>query len=200
MPQYERFDRAHREEHVREVIRGSLELAAYYPEVDVDVLYAAAACHDIGLCEGRAEHHLVSGRMVRSDSGLRAFFNELAIETIAEACEDHRASASNEPRSIYGRIVAEADRSIESLSIVRRTVEYGLDNYGHLDREGHWQRCVGHLEEKYGEGGYMKLWIPQSRNAAELQRLRALIKDRQRLRELFDQLYNELAEKRNPAL
>ena len=199
IPQYALFDRAHREEHVREVIRGSLELATYYPEVDVDVLYAAAACHDIGLCEGREEHHMASGRMVRSDSRLREFFDAEAIETIAEACEDHRASAAHEPRSIYGRIVAEADRSIESLSIVRRTVEYGLDHYPQLDREGHWQRTLEHLLEKYSATGYMKLWIPQSRNAAELQRLRALIDDRQRLRELFDQLYNELT-KKSPAL
>lgn len=30
-----------------------------------------------------------------------------------EAVEDHRASSSRQPRSIYGKIVAEADRDID---------------------------------------------------------------------------------------
>lgn len=39
-----------------------------------------------------------------------------------EAVEDHRASSDHEPRSIYGKIVAEADRIIDTDTTLRRTV------------------------------------------------------------------------------
>ena len=88
-----------------------------------------------------------------------------------------------------GRLVAEADRQIVPETVIRRTVQYGFAHYPELDREGHWQRTCEHLKEKYEEGGYLRLWIPQSPNAARLAELRALIKDRARLRALFDGFY-----------
>lgn len=192
IPQYAHFDRAHNEEHARTVIKQSLALAGLYPEVDVEMVYTAAACHDIGLAEGREYHHIASSRMIRQDATLRRFFNDEQVEVIAQAAEDHRASAKHEPRSIYGRIVAEADRNIDCTNIVRRTVQYGLDHYPELDREGHWQRALQHLNEKYAEGGYLKLWIPESLNAQKIKNLHNLIKDEVKLRRLFENLYNEL--------
>jgi uncharacterized protein len=144
--------------------------------------------HDIGICEGREVHHLASGRIIRADRNLRRWFTEEEIETIAQAAEDHRASATARPRSLLGCIIAEADRDIEPETIVRRTVEYGLSHYPELDREGHWQRTLEHLHEKYAEGGYMKLWMDDSPNAAPLKELRELIKDEPRLRKLFDSM------------
>ncbi|MCM1491057.1 MAG: hypothetical protein NC095_09555, partial [Muribaculum sp.] len=64
-------------------------------------------------------------------------------------------------RSIYGRIVAEADRFIDHDTIILRTVQYGLANYPDFDKEGHWQRTLDHLHEKYAEGGYLKLSLPR---------------------------------------
>ena len=77
---------------------------------------------------------------------------------------------------------------VEPMTIVRRTVEYGMSHYAELDREGHWRRTVQHLEEKYSERGYIKLWLEDSPNAAPLEELRALIADKGRLREVFDEL------------
>ena len=42
-----------------------------------------------------------------------------------EAIEDHRASNKQAPRTIYGMIVAEADRIIDPEVTLRRTVQYG---------------------------------------------------------------------------
>lgn len=149
--------------------------------------------HDIGICEGRKIHHLASGRIIRADRILRRWFTEEEIETIAQAAEDHRASATTQPRSQLGCIIAEADRDIEPETIVRRTVEYGLSHYPALDREGHWQRTLEHLHEKYADGGYIKLWMgDDSPNAAPLADLRTLIKDEARLRTLFLEIFNNL--------
>lgn len=190
IPQYAGFDKAHREDHARAVVERSLALSAYYP-VRRDLLYAAAACHDIGLGEGRDIHHLASGRWIRGCRELRKWFTEEEVETIAQAAEDHRASSDHEPRTIYGRIVAEADRLIVPETIIRRTIQFGLSHYGHLDKEGHWKRTCEHLQEKYAEGGYLRLWIPESSNAEELARLRDIIRDKAQLREVFERLFAE---------
>jgi len=190
IPRYETFDKAHRTEHVRQVIAESLKLASYYV-VDERMVYAVAAYHDIGLCEGREHHHLVSGRMMRADSRLREWFSEEEIEVMAQEVEDHRASNVHAPRSIYGRIVAEADRLIEPMQILRRTVQYGLSHYPELSKALHYSRYCEHLHEKYAEGGYLKLWIPESENAAQLRALRRIIADESQCRAAFEQIYSE---------
>ena len=191
IPRYDSFDAAHRRDHVRYVISQSLELARYY-DVNEDMVYAIAAYHDTGLEVDRKTHHLESGRIVRQDSKLRQWFTPEQIEVMAQAVEDHRASSDHQPRSIYGKIVAEADRQIDEETIIRRTVQYGLSHYPELDREGHWERTLEHLLEKYAEGGYLRLWIPESPNAARLRELQEKIKDRQALRALFETIYNSL--------
>ena len=134
IPRYLGFDRAHGPEHAKSVIDRSLKLAEIYG-LDLRMVYAAAAYHDTGLAEGRERHHLVSGRIIREDRMLREWFTEEQIETIAEAAEDHRASAGREPRSIYGRVLAEADRQIDPELTVRRTVQYGLSHYPEMGKE-----------------------------------------------------------------
>lgn len=190
VPQYEGFDAAHRVDHVSNVISAALEMSRYY-DVDIDIVAMAAACHDLGLAEDRKTHHLVSGRIIRANADLCRWFSQGQIETIAQAAEDHRASSDHEPRSIYGRIIAEADRQIDPLTVIRRTVQYGIEHYPQLDKDGHWQRTLEHLHEKYAEGGYLKLWIPESSNAAELKRLREIIRDVERLRIIFEEIYDK---------
>ena len=131
-----------------------------------------------------------SGRIIRSDATLAGILGPEGLEAAACAAEDHRASSETAPRSIYGRIVAEADRLIEPLTIIRRTVQYGLDHYPDLDKEGHWQRTLEHLKEKYGDGGYLKLWIPLSSNAARLEELRKIIRDEERLKRIFEKIWD----------
>lgn len=190
IPRYSSFDKAHREDHVRSVIEEALRLSSFY-DVNEDMVYAAAAFHDTGLVEGRQTHHLASGRIIREDPRLPEWFSPSQIETIAQAAEDHRASGTSDPRSIYGRIIAEADRDIIPIKILRRTVQFGLEHYPELSREEHWRRFLDHLHEKYYYGGYLKLYIPQSRNADSLERLRQMIGDETSLRKTFETLFDE---------
>ena len=185
---YASFDLAHREDHARTVIDRAMAMGKAY-DINEEMLYAAAACHDLGLAVDRKTHHLESGKFIRADDNLRRWFTPEQIETIAQAAEDHRASATMPPRSIYGRLVAEADRLIEPETIIRRTVQFGLSHYPELDKEGHWQRTLEHLNEKYAEGGYLHLLIPGSPNEAPLAELRSIIKDRVRLRGIFESVF-----------
>lgn len=190
IPMYDGFDAGHGREHVDAVIREAVRLAGFY-DVDVDMVYAAAAYHDTGLSVDRKTHHLESGRIIREDKELRRWFTDEQIEVIAQAAEDHRASSDHEPRTIYGKIIAEADRQIIPESIILRTVQYGFKHYPELDKEGHWLRTCEHMAEKYDVGGYLKLWIPESRNAEGLARLREIIHDKSRLRAMFEAAFKE---------
>ena len=214
LPRHEKYDAAHRPDHIRRVIARAMtegerlkvkgeryadaNQGFHLSPLSSHLIYAAASMHDIGICEGREVHHLASGRIIRADQNLRRWFSEEEIELIAQAAEDHRASATSKPRSLLGCILSEADRDIEPETIVRRTVEYGLSHYPELDREGHWQRTLDHLHEKYAEGGYIKLWMDDSPNAAPLADLRALIRDEARLRPLFDTLFDTLCNNNPP--
>ena len=193
IPRYAAFDAAHREDHARAVVARALDLAPYYA-VDRNILYAAAACHDLGLAVDRKTHHLESGRIIRGDAVLRELLGPEGLELAAQAAEDHRASGG-EPRTVYGRIVAEADRLIDPETVIRRTIQFGLDHYPELDTEGHWERTRAHLREKYGDGGYLQLWIPESPNAERLEALRRIIRDPAALRSCFDVLFPQLLQK-----
>lgn len=190
LPRYEAFDAAHRRDHAEAVIGESLRLAAAFG-ARADLACVAAAYHDLGLEAGRERHHLRSGELLRADRRLRAWFTEEEIETMARAAEDHRASAERAPRSLYGRIVAEADRTIDPATILRRTVQYGSAHAPELDRAGQFVRFEEHLRRKYGEGGYLRLWLPDPEKQRRLEELRQLLRDRAELRRRFDALYDE---------
>ena len=190
VPRYAVFDAAHREDHALTVMEQSMKLLAgrsgwlaanpdpqWAVEVNSAMLQTAAACHDLGLSGGRDRHHLDSGVIIRADERLRKWFDQEQIEIIAQAAEDHRASAKTPPRSIYGMLVAEADRVIDGQTIIIRTLQYGMKHYPGLDRQGHIARAIEHLREKYGYGGYLRLWIPWSDNALRLNALREVIAD-----------------------
>lgn len=190
IPRYSAFDKAHREDHAQSVVARAMAMGKAY-DIDEEILYTAAACHDLGLAVDRKTHHLESGRIIRADERLPEWFTPEQIETIAQAAEDHRASATTAPRSIYGCLVAEADRLIEPVTIIRRTVQFGLSHEPELDKEGQWQRTLDHLHEKYAEGGYLHLLIPGSPNEAPLAELRAIIRDTARLRAIFELVYQD---------
>ena len=116
IPRYAAFDKAHREDHARSVMDRAMTMGKAY-DIDEEMLLTAAACHDLGLAVDRKTHHLESGRIIREDVRLQEWFSPEQVEVIAEAAEDHRASAQTPPRSIYGRLVAEADRMIDPLTI-----------------------------------------------------------------------------------
>ena len=194
VPQYAEFEPANREDHALTVVNQAMALLDGMPEGDLDrdVLKMAAACHDLGLVNGRDRHHLDSGEIIRNDAVLRQWFSEDEIEIIAQAAEDHRASGASEPRSLYGKIVAEADRVIDQDTIIRRTIQFGHKHYPDLSPEEHIARAVSHLKEKYGRGGYLKLWIPWSDNAARLNALQDLIADDEALLTAVRRAYKQL--------
>lgn len=190
LPQYLAFDKAHNTEHVIRVVRRSLELARQVG-ADLNMAYVVAAYHDLGLTGPRAIHHLTSGKILMADARLKRWFTAEQLKMMKEAVEDHRASASRSPRSIYGKIVAEADRDLSPETVIRRTIQFGLSNYPQMDVEGHWRRFMQHMNEKYSSTGYIRLWLHGSENERQLNELRTLIASPDKMRPVFDRIFTQ---------
>ena len=190
LPQYDAFDGGHKRDHALMVIEESVRLAREYG-ADEQMAYAIAAYHDLGLRYDRENHHIHSGEILMADNTLRQWFTEEQLLVMRDAVEDHRASGKNPPRTIYGAIVAEADRQINPLLVIHRTMAYSANLLPEGDFETLYQRSKEHLLEKYAEGGYMKLWLNSERNVRSLNDLRAIIRDESQLRALCQEWFNQ---------
>jgi len=190
LPQYDAFDGGHRRDHALTVISESLKLAREHG-ADERMAYAIAAYHDLGLRIDREKHHIHSGEILMADTNLRQWFTEQQLLVMRDAVEDHRASSKNPPRTIYGAIVAEADRQIDPETVIRRTMAYSLRLFPDGDFETLYQRSLEHLHEKYAEGGYLRLWLDSERNVQGLKKLRAIIRNEDELRALCQAWYDE---------
>ena len=192
LPRYDGYDKAHSRRHIQSVIDQSMEIFRKLSagqmdggrryELNPDMVYAIAAYHDIGVCEGREYHHLSSGRMLEEDVRLRQWFTEEQIHVMREAVEDHRSSNKSWPRSIYGRIVSEADKVIDFDTVFSRAILYARASCPQMTAEEIFQKSYGHLLDKYGDGGYMRLQFSDSPNAVRLAELREKLRDPELMR------------------
>ena len=190
LPKYNAFGESHGLRHVTRVIRNSLKLVPV-TGADIDMVYVIAAYHDLGMSGPRAIHHITSGKILQADARLKRWFGPEQIKIMKEAVEDHRASSSRQPRSIYGKIVAEADRDLEPIHIFRRTIQYGLSHYPEYNKEEQKKRFFEHLDHKYSTHGYIRLWLPNSPNTDKLKAIREIINDKNALMDIFDKLFEE---------
>lgn len=185
LPQYDAFDGGHQRDHAQMVIDESVNLARAHG-ADEQMAYVIAAYHDLGLRFDRETHHIHSGEILMADERLRQWFTEEQLHIMRDAVEDHRASSKNPPRTIYGAIVAEADRQINPELVIHRTMAYSAKLFPDGDFETLYARSKEHLLEKYAEGGYMKLWLNSERNVRSLEELRAIIRDEKQLRAMCE--------------
>lgn len=190
LPRYTAFGESHGLRHVNRVIKNALKLA-HITGADIDMVYVIAAYHDLGMSGPRAIHHITGGKILMADNRLKRWFSKEQIAIMKEAVENHRASSSRQPRSIYGKIVAEADRDIEAHEIFRRAILYAKENNPNVDKEQLWELFANHMDEKYSVHGYIKLWIPNSPNEHELKLLRETIEDKAQLRQEFENILLE---------
>ena len=188
IPKYSQLDKAHNLSHVKRVIENSLEIAKDY-YVDFNMVYVIAAYHDIGLFKDRKDHEKTSAAFLLTDKKLKTWFSDDQIQTMAEAVEDHRASSDHEPRSIYGKIIADADNDLEYISILTRCIQHSLAYFSHYDKDRHFKRIIAHMAEKYGEGGYLQTWLNSEHDRRGLDQIRnQLTSDLKGLRADFERI------------
>ena len=183
LPRYEGFSDGHGRDHVEMVIRKSLHLAGVHG-ADADMAYVIAAYHDIGMPSGRKDHHITSAAALYADKELKKWFTDEQLIIMKEAVEDHRASAEEKPRSLYGCIIADADHFVIPENVIRRTILYGKANYPHMTEAEHIQRAREHMQNKYVAGGYLHFHLNDERSLEGLKKLREIVGDDARFAEM----------------
>ena len=191
-PLYDRNEFAHGINHIKTVIRRSLELADGY-DVDFNIVYTVAAYHDLGHFIDRKRHEIISAEMFMKDENIKRWFADEQRMVIKEAIEDHRASCNHVPRTIYGKIVSTADRTIVDIdNTIKRSYTYGKKNYIGLSEEEQFERVYEHLVEKYGESGYAKVYLEDKEFDEAVSKLRQALENREEFIERVKRVVNEL--------
>ena len=190
-PMYSKNERGHGIEHIKTVIRKSLELADGR-DVDMDMVYVIAVYHDLGHHIDRKRHEIVSAKLFMEDENMKKWFTDDKRNIIKEAIEDHRASSNHKPRSIYGMIVSSADRTIVSVdNSIKRAYSYGLRNFPEYSEEEQIERIYNHLYEKYYEGGYAKTYLKNDEYEEGLKKLRIALEDKEKFIERIKEVIKD---------
>ncbi len=195
-PLYKTFDKAHNLSHFKFVTNNCVEYAKELIrkglDVDLELAYIVGALHDIGISKGREGHAKSSGVIVRKDTDLKRFFDAKTIELIAEAVEDHSSHLEYEPRSIYGKIVADADRNNTMYLVFSRPIKFGIKHETYRDREGHINRVYEFVQEKFGRNGYVKYWLDIPQTKKEQQKVWNLLDNEKICKSYIAGLFDEI--------
>ena len=160
LPEYSKNEPAHSINHIKYVINRSFDLVKENQlDVNLDMVYVIAAYHDIGHHIDSKKHEIISADVMFQDENLKKFFSDDERVIIKEAIEDHRASAKEDPRSIYGKIVSSADRNNTVEKCLRRTYTYGKKLDPEATDEELFLRAYDVLVKKFGENGYAKFFF-----------------------------------------
>ena len=178
-PLYNRNEEGHGIQHIKTVIKRSLELAKNY-EVNLNMVYTIASYHDLGHYIDRKTHEIISAELFMKDNKIKQWFTDEQRIIIKEAIEDHRASSDHKPRSIYGMIISTADRTIVDIdNTIKRAYSYGKRNYAELTEEEQIERIYQHLTEKYGENGYAKVYLEDKEFDEAIKKLRQALSNKE---------------------
>lgn len=185
LPQYGDDQSGHGLHHIAYVMDRSMRFAEEIGNLNIDMVYTIAAFHDIGHPIDKAHHEIISAKIFLKDEKMPEFFTDSQRKRIAEAIEDHRASANHTPRSIYGKIVSTADRSTDIKEFLRRTHAYTLKHEPNLSDAECVQRAYQHMKEKYGRDGYAKSYLSDTDYTKFLKKIESLLQDY----DAFENLY-----------
>lgn len=156
-PMYNQNDSGHGIEHIKDVIKRSLEFAKQFEDIDLNMVYTIAAFHDSAYhMTGKVNHEVLSAKLFYENETMKQFFTDEQRQIIKEAIEDHRASLEYEPRSDYGKIISSADRNVDIISSLKRTHSYLAKYYPDLDLDQIIDRAYSHISQKFGTDGYAK--------------------------------------------
>lgn len=186
LPQYNAIDKAEGLQPIMRAISRSLVLAKAVA-ADANMAYVVAAYHDLGMSGPKAIHHLTGGKILSKDMRLRRWFSQEQLRVMKEAVEDHRATMSHAPRSIYGSIIAEAVRDFEPSSVFKNSVVNLLKQHPDASQNMLFGLFKKHLKEKYAESGYIKLWIQNSQNERDLKQIRTMLTNEALLQKAFQE-------------
>jgi len=201
-PQYANFDVVHDVDHFYFVVNNCINYTKYLidngVDLDIDMAYTIGAFHDLGLIKGEDMHTQYSADMLRFDEELKNFFTTDEIETMAVAIEDHASLLDREPRNIYGKLIADAERSNSIKNAFERPIILSLENDPKdMSKTKRVNKIIKFVDEKFGKNGYVKFWLGVSDVVQEQNKLWELLEDKSKCRKFVNKLYDDIKNKRN---
>ncbi len=191
-PLYDRNEEGHGIGHIKTVIKRSLELAKKQ-DVNMDMVYTIASYHDIGHYIDRKRHEIISAEIFMKDDEIKKWFTDEQRNIIKEAIEDHRASSNHAPRSIYGKIIGTADRTIVDIDYtIKRSYSYGKRNYINISEEEQIERVYQHLTEKFGDKGYVKTYLEDKEFDEAIKKLRQALSNKEEFIERINRVVKSI--------
>ena len=177
-PMYDKNEEGHGIGHIKTVIERSLKFAKDY-DVDINMVYTIAAYHDLGHHIDRKRHEIISAQIFIEDENMKKWFSDEQRKIIKDAIEAHRASSNHEPRTIYGKIVSTADRTIVKIdNNIKRAYSYIKKNFQEITEEEQIQKVYEHLKDKYGENGYAKVYLEDKEFDEAMKEFRKALQDK----------------------
>lgn len=193
---YKTFDKGHNISHFNFVTKNCVnygkKLIEKGEDIDLNIAFVVGAFHDIGLINGRENHAKSSGEIVRNDKVLKEFYDEKTIETIAQAVEDHSSHLDYEPRNIYGKIVADADRNNSVYLVFSRPIKYALKNEKGLTKQEHLENVYDFVQKKFGRNGYVKYHLDIEDTTKEQQAVWTLLDNKELCFAYMSGLFDEI--------
>ncbi len=177
-PEYDKNESGHNIKHIKFVIERSLKFAQQFNNINLDIVYTVAAFHDLAHHIDKDRHDVLSAKMFFENETMKEFFNDEERVLIKEAIEDHRSCNPNIPRSIYGKIVSSADRTISMKKVLERTHSYSMKHSPNTSLEEMSNRAYEYVTQKYGPDGYAKFYVEDEEYTNFLKEVSTFIKDK----------------------
>lgn len=191
LPQYADLDMGHNEKHIQYVIQRSLDLADKYG-ANVNMAYAIAAFHDLGMVVRRENHEIIGAEILEHDEMINYFFSLDQISIMEKAIREHRASFKGEYSSIYSKIVSQADRNFDIYLMTTRSIGYGLKEYPDYNYEEQFKRTYDHLRHKYGRTGYAHMILEYKEDTKNLEYIWAILDSEDEYKKIFKRCYDQM--------
>lgn len=175
-PEYDKNDGGHNILHILEVIRRSFALNDTFKlNLDANMMFVIAACHDWGKYEDHTAHHLIAARNFMNDEGMKSFFNDEERKIIKEAIEDHRSSKEDEPRSVYGKLISSADRNTRIEIVFIRSFFVAHERMPETIIEEYLDYTIKRLSKKYDEENPENMFFEDEAYKIFIQNMRDLL-------------------------
>lgn len=161
--QWELLDPAHRIEHFDSVFNTAIKIIERSLNLDVnpEEVFLVAYFHDL-FTWSRNNHHFLSETFIRTTSCqiVKEFApTPEAIDRVALACREHRASWTGEFSGDLSRLMSAADRGIPSgaQSLLTRALFYAAAHNAEKSDDEILTISVKHIKEKFGRTGYANI-------------------------------------------
>lgn len=162
IPKYHSMQDGHDDVHINNVLKDAFRIANN-PKlrkytINHDILFTAVVYHDIGMIHGRKDHEIKSVEILNSDQFIKNFFSKKDLQVISDAIEDHRSSRFGMRRSIYGKILSDADNesAMDPTRSITRLWKYREVNMADFSNEEKFASMMSYINELYSDKGLYK--------------------------------------------